>query len=132
MTELCDFADNLVLEFKENTDLRRNIWVYTTEEKDSFRILRGISAKNQCGHTQLGATKQDLKTLWIDAVINGYVCVLNKVFPRGVKDCLPPPKALNIVVNGDIPVENDEEQKIRVIYEGLQETGIIDDDMPIV
>ena len=121
--DICEFADNLVLEFKDN-DVKRNIFVYSTGEKDNFRVVKGISAKNQQFITSY-CNREDLKGIWIDSVVNGYIVVSNKVFPKGAKDCLPP-KRLDIVVNGNIPVDY-EGDKIKVIYEGLCETGVLGD-----
>lgn len=134
MTHIVRPADNLVLEFKENTDLRRKILVYSTEDPDRFKIVRGLNAENHLQHTVYGGVS-DIKTLWIDSIVNGFRCIKNEVFPRGVKDCLPPPKE-------EKKEDSDEETKIKVVYEGLVETGIlpvdiikegfISGDMPIV
>lgn len=130
MTHIVRPADNIVLEFKENTDLRRKILVYSTEDPDRFKIVRGLNAENHLHHTSYGGVA-DVKALWIDSVVNGFRCVKNEIFQRGVKDCLPPPKE-----------DSDEETKIKVVYEGLVETGIlpvditkegyINGDMPII
>lgn len=134
MTHIVRPADNLVLEFKENTDLRRKVLVYSTEDPDRFKIVRGLNAENHLHHTSYGGVA-DVKALWIDSVVNGFRCVKNEIFQRGVKDCLPPPKE-------DKKEDSDEETKIKVIYDGMVETGIlpvditkeghINGDMPIV
>jgi len=118
--DICDFADNLILEFKDR-DIKRDLFVYSTGEKDRFKVVKGISAKNQQFITSY-CNREDLKGIWVDCVVNGYVVVSNKVFPRGIKDCLPP-RPLDIVVNATLDVEDDE--KIKVIYDGLCEGGII-------
>lgn len=114
MSHTVCFADNIVLEFKENTDLRRKVLVYSTEDPNRFKIVKGLNASNHLHHTTYGGV-EDLKTLWIDCVVNDFRCVKNMVFPRGVKDCLPPPKE----------DDSDDDKKIKVIYEGLVETGIL-------
>lgn len=134
MTHIVRPADNIVLEFKENTDLRRKILVYSTEDPDRFKIVRGLNAENHLHHTSYGGVAE-VKAVWIDSVVNGFRCVKNEIFQRGVKDCLPPPKE-------DKKEDSDEETKIKVIYEGLVETGIlpvditkeghINGDMPII
>jgi hypothetical protein len=127
MTHIVRFADNLVLEFKENTDIRRKVLVYSTEDPDRFKIVRGINASNHLSHTTFGGV-DDLKILWIDCIVNDFRCVKNEIFPKGIKDCLPPAKEGN--------------DEVKKIYEGLVETGIlpvditkeghINGDMPIV
>jgi len=126
MTHIVRPADNIVLEFKENTDLRRKILVYSTEDPDRFKIVRGLNAENHLHHTSYGGVA-DVKAVWVDSVVNGFRCVKNEIFPKGVKDCLPPPK---------------EESEIKKIYDGMVETGIlpvditkdgyINGDMPII
>jgi hypothetical protein len=126
MTHIVRPADNIVLEFKENTDLRRKILVYSTEDPDRFKIVRGLNAENHLHHTSYGGVAE-VKALWIDSVVNGFRCVKNEIFQKGVKDCLPPPK---------------EESEVKKIYDGMVETGIlpvditkegyINGDMPII
>jgi len=126
MTHIVRPADNIVLEFKENTDLRRKILVYSTEDPDRFKIVRGLNAENHLHHTSYGGVAE-VKAVWIDSVVNGFRCVKNEIFQKGVKDCLPPPK---------------EESEVKKIYDGMVETGIlpvditkdgyINGDMPII
>jgi hypothetical protein len=126
MTHIVRPADNIVLEFKENTDLRRKILVYSTEDPDRFKIVRGLNAENHLHHTSYGGVAE-VKALWIDSVVNGFRCVKNEIFQKGVNDCLPPPK---------------EESEVKKIYDGMVETGIlpvditkdgyINGDMPII
>jgi hypothetical protein len=111
MTHIVRPADNLVLEFKENTDLRRKVLVYSTEDPDRFKIVRGLNAENHLHHTSYGGVA-DVKTLWIDSVVNGFRCVKNEIFPKGVKDCLPPSK-------------EDSNDEVKKIYDGMVETGIL-------
>jgi hypothetical protein len=127
MTHIVRPADNIVLEFKENTDLRRKILVYSTEDPDRFKIVRGLNAENHLHHTSYGGVAE-VKAVWIDSVVNGFRCVKNEIFQKGVKDCLPPPKELN--------------DEVKKIYDGMVETGIlpvditkdgyINGDMPII
>jgi len=115
--DITEFADNIVLEFKD-IEGKKNVYVYSTGDRDNFRVVRGISAKNQQFITT-HSNREELKGLWIDCVVNGYIVVSNKVFPKGVKDCLPPPKSLAINVNATI--EGDDEDK--KIYKKLEEVG---------
>ena len=110
MSHIVRYADNIVLEFKENTDLRRKVLVYSTEDPDRFKIVRGINASNHLSNTTFGGV-DDLKTLWVDCIVNDFRCVKNEVFPKGIKDCLPPPKEAN--------------DEVKKIYEGMVETGMI-------
>lgn len=81
-------SNNCVLEFIETSDLRRCIKVFSTELDDVFKVVRGMNAKNQIVDTKMmGIT--ELKQLWIDSVVNGYECVRNEIFMRGILDCLP-------------------------------------------
>jgi len=127
MTHIVRPADNLVLEFKENTDLRRKILVYSTEDPDRFKIVRGLNAENHLHHTSYGGVAE-VKAVWVDSVVNGFRCVKNELFWKGVKDCLPLPKEAN--------------DEVKKIYDGMVETGIlpvditkdgyINGDMPII
>jgi len=98
----------------------------TTEDPDRFKIVRGLNAENHLHHTSYGGVAE-VKAVWIDSVVNGFRCVKNEIFQKGVKDCLPPPK---------------EESEVKKIYDGMVETGIlpvditkdgyINGDMPII
>ena len=110
MSHIIKPADNLVLEFKENSDLRRKVVVFSTEDPDKFKVIQGLNAQNQISDTTFKGVAE-VKSLWIDLVVNGYTCIRNELFKRGIKDCLPPPK--------------EEEEKIKVIYEGMVDTGLI-------
>lgn len=81
-------ANNCVLDFIETSDLRRRIKVFSTELDDVFKVVRGMNAKNQIIDTEMMGLK-DIKQLWIDSVVNGYECVKNEIFMRGILDCLP-------------------------------------------
>jgi hypothetical protein len=81
-------ANNCVLEFVENNDMKRKIKVFSTEVQGTFKVIKGLSAKNQVLDRQL-MTEKGLKQLWIDSVVNGYECVKNEIFMRGIIDCLP-------------------------------------------
>jgi hypothetical protein len=111
MSHIIKPADNLVLEFKENSDLRRKVVVFSTEDPDKFKVIQGLNAQNQISDTTFKGVAE-VKSLWIDLVVNGYTCIRNELFKRGIKDCLPPPKV-------------EEEEKIKVIYEGMVDTGLI-------
>ena len=116
--DITEFADNVVLEFKD-PEIKKNVYVYSTGDKDRFRVVRGISAKNHQFITTY-SNRAELKSLWIDCVVNGYVVVSNKVFPKGIMECLPP-KSLNIVVNDTIPVKDE----IKDLYDKLEKVGFI-------
>ena len=80
-------ANNKVLVFKELGDLRRSIEVFSTADPNKFKVIRGLNARNQCIDTTY-QTVEDLKRLWIDCSVNGYTCVANEIFPRGIIDCM--------------------------------------------
>ncbi len=84
-------AGNIVLEFKENNfflGLNRKITVWSTLTPDKFKVQRGISANNQLINTEI-MDVAGIKQLWIDSVVNGFDCIRNEVFPRGILDCVP-------------------------------------------
>lgn len=81
-------ANNVVLEFIENNEMKRKIKVFSTEKDDVYKVLRGLSAKNQVVDMKL-MSGEELKQLWIDSVVNGFECVKNELFMRGILDCLP-------------------------------------------
>lgn len=84
-------AGNIVLEFKENNfflGLNRKITVWSTIHPDKFKVQRGITANNQLINTEIYDVA-GIKQLWIDSVVNGYDCVKNEIFPRGILDCVP-------------------------------------------
>lgn len=82
-----NIANNLVLEFKCFSS-NRKICVFTTEEDDKYKIIRGITPRNQVTHTEYGNI-EDVKRLWIDSVCNEYELTLNLIFKKGVYDCFP-------------------------------------------
>lgn len=81
-------ANNVVLEFVENNEMKRKIKVFSTELDDTYKVYRGLSAKNQVVDMKI-MSGEDLKQLWIDSVCNGFECVKNELFMRGILDCLP-------------------------------------------
>jgi len=83
-------ADNLVLEFKEREEplsSRRRIQVYSTVDEDRFKVINGLSAKNQMSDTTYVPYSQ-LKNVWVDAVVNGFDIVKNDVFEGGIAEVL--------------------------------------------
>jgi hypothetical protein len=83
-------ADNIVLDFMELNEMKRRIKVVSTEDEDRFKVIRGLSARNQIVDVSY-MTGNELKQLWIDSVVNGFECVKNEIFMRGIKDCFPEP-----------------------------------------
>jgi hypothetical protein len=81
-------SNNCVLEFIETNEMRRSIKVFSTEKDDVFKVVRGMNAKNQVVDTKMMGV-EEIKQLWIDSVVNGYECVRNEIFMRGILDCLP-------------------------------------------
>jgi hypothetical protein len=81
-------SNNCVLEFVENNEMKRKIRVFSTEVQGTFKVIKGITSKNQVVDLQLMSEK-GLKQLWIDSVVNGYECVRNEIFIRGILDCFP-------------------------------------------
>jgi len=82
-----DIANNLVLQFKCFSS-NRTISVFTTPEEDKYKIIRGITPRNQITDTSYG-NLEDLKQLWINSVCNEYDLTINLIFKKGVYDCFP-------------------------------------------
>ena len=82
-----DIANNLVLQFKCFSS-NRTISVFTTLEEDKYKIIRGITPRNQVSHTEYG-NLEDLKQLWINSVCNEYELTHNLLFKKGIYDCFP-------------------------------------------
>lgn len=80
-----NIANNLVLQFKCFSS-NRSINVFSTEEEDRYKIVKGITPRNQVSHTEYG-NLEDLKQLWIDSVVNEYELTHNLIFKKGVYDC---------------------------------------------
>ena len=82
-----NIANNLVLQFKCFSS-NRTISVFSTVEEDKYKIIRGITPRNQVSHTEYG-NLENLKQLWIDSVCNEYELTHNLIFKKGVYDCFP-------------------------------------------
>lgn len=85
-------AETTVLEFKETgmfLNGNKRIIVKATSVPETFKVIKGITNNNQITSTSK-VTLQDVKQLWIDSIVNGYECVTNLLFPRGILDCVPP------------------------------------------
>lgn len=98
-------ANNKVLCFKETGDLRRSIEVWSTTDPKLFKVVRGLNANNQCIDTRHNVDIEELKRLWIDSEVNGYKCVANELFPRGILDCITP-KVVMVDERAEIMVES--------------------------
>lgn len=78
--DLLDFPDNLVLHLMRDT---RSYKVFTTDEKDKFKVLYGLSDKDSIVDTKF-YTLREVKQLFIDASVNEYNLMLNLLFKRGL------------------------------------------------
>lgn len=83
------FSNRKVLEFR-NKENKMSIVVYPVPRTELFRVVRGISIKDQSSITDKNKTLDDIKQLWVDSVVNEYECVYNELFENGILDCLPP------------------------------------------
>jgi len=89
MTELIRRpAGNIVLEFKEIGSGKRTITLTATDEEGVFEMERGITALNQITDKRIVKGADEVRAIWIDAVVNGFQMTKNEVFMRGVKDVL--------------------------------------------
>lgn len=82
------FSNRKILEFRDN-DMKKSISVYPIPRTNTFKVVRGISIKDQMGTTELNKTAEEIKQLWIDSIVNGYTCIHNEMFENGLLDCLP-------------------------------------------
>lgn len=71
-------------------ELRKTISVYPDASGNTYKVLRGMNVKDQIVNTELKKTIDEIKQLWIDSVINGFVVEENTLFPNGIMDCLLP------------------------------------------
>ena len=82
-----DIANNLVLQFKCFSS-NRTINVFSTDEEDRYKIVSGITPRNQVSHTEYG-NLEDLKRLYIDSIVNEYKLSHNLIFKKGIMDAFP-------------------------------------------
>jgi uncharacterized protein YlbG (UPF0298 family) len=83
-------SNNIVLEFKELSDLRRSVIVYSTEKDDVYKVVTGLNALN-CIKDIRFVNSDYLKSMWVDLIIHNYECVKNEIFMRGIHDILEQP-----------------------------------------
>lgn len=84
-------AGNIVLEFKEpagNLSLRRTITLTSTDEEGEYELERGLTANNHITDKRTIKGFAEVKALWVDAVVNGFVMTKNEILMRGIKDVL--------------------------------------------
>lgn len=120
---MAHFAGNRVLVFKHSED-KKTIVVTGTGELDRFKVVKGLSPKDHITDVSY-ATRDELKSVFIDALVMGYELITNQLFEKGIIDCMPEkPKPLNIVtdpagniisVDGTIRIENPDDIAKEVI-----------------
>jgi hypothetical protein len=91
-------SNNKVLVFKEMNDTRRSIEVFSTEDPTLFKVVYGLNARNQCVNIRHNVDIEEIKRIWIDNVVNGYSCVINELFPRGILDCMNEPSTKKLII----------------------------------
>lgn len=111
---MAHFAGNRVLAFKHIED-KKTIVVTGTGEPDHFKVVKGLTPRDHITDTTY-ATRDELKSIFIDAVVMGYELITNQLFEKGIMDCIPEkPKPLSIVtdpagniisVDGTLRIEN--------------------------
>ncbi len=79
MSDILEYPDNLVLHLERD---RRSYKVFTTETKDKFKILGGLSDKDTIIDTKF-MNIRDVKQLLVDSCINDYVIKSNLIFKQG-------------------------------------------------
>lgn len=101
-------AGNVVLEFKEKEQalsLRRTIKLISTDEEGEYELERGLTARDQILDKRRIKGFEEVRALWIDAVVNGFVLTKNELLMRGIKDVLgiAPGQKFEKVVFEDLP-----------------------------
>lgn len=79
-----DYPDNLVLHLERD---RRSIKCFTTEQRNKFKVLIGMSDMDTIVDTTYVNTRE-LKQLLVDNIINGYILKLNLAFKQGLNGVL--------------------------------------------
>jgi len=79
--DICNFADNVVLELALPNS-RRRIKVITTGNPDEFKCERGVAGISVYEEKEL-LNLRAVKQLLVDAVVNGFVLETNKLFQKG-------------------------------------------------
>lgn len=79
MSDILEYPDNLVLHLERE---KRSYKVFTTETKDKFKILGGLSDKDTIIDTKF-MNIRDVKQLLVDSCINDYVIKTNLLFKQG-------------------------------------------------
>ena len=80
MSDFLDYPDNLILHLERD---RRSYKCFTTDQKDKFKIINGLSEKDSVIDTKY-YTLRELKQLMVDSVINGYTLKSNLIFKQGI------------------------------------------------
>lgn len=80
MTDILNFPDNLVLHLARD---RRSYKVFTTDNKDKFKVIQGLSHNDGVIDTKY-IGERELKQLLVDNCINGYEIKINMVFKQGL------------------------------------------------
>lgn len=84
-------AGNIVLEFKEIDNFlggKRTITLTSTDEEGVFEMERGLTALNQIIDKRIVRGADEVRSIWVDAVVNGFKLTKNELFQRGIKDVL--------------------------------------------
>lgn len=79
------FAGSLVLKFTDYSNFM-NIVVFATETEDRFKVVNDLCSRGNVTDVSY-VNREQLKNLWINSIINGYVIAENRIFPAGILDC---------------------------------------------
>lgn len=78
--DILDFPDNMVLHLERDS---RSYKVFTTEERNKFKVIYGLSDKDSIIETEYHNLRE-VKQILIDASVNGYSLKFNLLFKQGV------------------------------------------------
>lgn len=124
MSDFLDYPDNLVLHLERD---RRSYKCFTTDKKEQFKIISGLSEMDSIIDTKL-YTLRELKQLLVDSVINGYTLKSNLIFKQGFHGVVnelaaerrEQMKQQELLSREEVSAEivsDSDDEKVKVIYE---------------
>lgn len=83
MVYISKFPNNLVLQFDQLNKLSNNkkILVFSTKDEMKFKVEYNFKNSEVLD-------LQQIKQLWVDSIVNSFVCSKNEIFSEGFLDCV--------------------------------------------
>lgn len=117
--DICNFADNLVLELAVPNS-RRRIKVITTGEPNKFKCVKGVAGITIYDETEI-ISLQDCKHLVVDSVVNGFVLEKNMLFQQGFMGLC---RELSLLYQEQQKKEAEAKKEAEVVEEVKGEVGV--------